>query len=291
MAPPSSSASSTFSRAVSVGRSWKNWKTIPTVRPRHRASPFSLISPISCPAKTTRPEVGRSIPVRMLSSVDLPLPEGPLIANRLCRGTANDTESRIVVDMPLLPMIFVIASACTRTSVPWACSTDLSASCIANRSSLQLVACHAPCVRSQRTARGPLSRSRRGHEFRVTKRGHGMTGVTAWSVRKPRRAASEPALLAGDACSLYPVAGVDLLDRDGEVVSHRAAAQVQRAGDRLHARSVGAERQDLLLAGRQRAGPVAERRDGELGVEDLLSGRDPTHRHGQLVGRGVLQQE
>jgi hypothetical protein len=78
MLPPSSSASSTFSRAGRVGRSWKNWKTMPTLCPRHLASWFSLIWRISWPAKTTRPEVGRSIPVRMFSSVDLPLPEGPV---------------------------------------------------------------------------------------------------------------------------------------------------------------------------------------------------------------------
>ena len=39
----SPSATPAFSRAVKVGRSWKNWNTIPTVWPRHRASRSSLI--------------------------------------------------------------------------------------------------------------------------------------------------------------------------------------------------------------------------------------------------------
>ena len=41
------------------------------------------------PAKTMRPLVGRSMPVSRLSNVDLPLPDGPLMAKRLCAGTAK----------------------------------------------------------------------------------------------------------------------------------------------------------------------------------------------------------
>src|SRR5690349_431383 len=63
------------------------------------------------------PEVGRSIPVSMFSSVDLPLPDGPLIANRLRAGTANETASRMVVWRPLLPITLEIDSARRSVSV------------------------------------------------------------------------------------------------------------------------------------------------------------------------------
>ena len=73
--PPNSSASITFSIAVSAEMSWKNWKTIPAWRPRQRASSFSLLARSSAPSKTTRPLVGLSRPVSMFSSVYFPLPE------------------------------------------------------------------------------------------------------------------------------------------------------------------------------------------------------------------------
>ena len=39
--------------------------------------------------KTTRPELGTSRPPRMLSSVDLPLPEGPMMERNCPRGTVS----------------------------------------------------------------------------------------------------------------------------------------------------------------------------------------------------------
>src|SRR5258708_17109643 len=70
---------------------------IPTCCPRQRASSFSLFARSSLPAKSTRPLSGRSIPVSMLSRVDFPLPDGPLIVKRLPAGTRKVTSSKIVV--------------------------------------------------------------------------------------------------------------------------------------------------------------------------------------------------
>ena len=72
-----SSGSIAFSSAVSVGSSWKNWKTTPTRRPRQIASSSSLISSIRRPSTVTVPADGRSMPVIMFMIVDLPLPDGP----------------------------------------------------------------------------------------------------------------------------------------------------------------------------------------------------------------------
>ncbi len=53
---------------------------IPTWRARNRASALSLRVSIRRPATVTAPEVGRSRPAMRLSSVDFPLPDGPMTA-------------------------------------------------------------------------------------------------------------------------------------------------------------------------------------------------------------------
>ncbi len=53
------------------------------------------------------------MPVRRLSSVDLPLPDGPLIAKRLGAGMVNVTSSRMVVRWIFAAMTFVRCSAST----------------------------------------------------------------------------------------------------------------------------------------------------------------------------------
>src|SRR5579884_924990 len=90
---------------------------MPTLRPRHFASLFSLILRSSWPANTTRPEVGRSMPVRILSSVDLPLPDGPLMAKRLPGGIENEIESRITARAALFAITLEMFSTRTCASV------------------------------------------------------------------------------------------------------------------------------------------------------------------------------
>ena len=67
----------------------KNWKIIPTCRRRNRAAPASLsMSTRSSPTRTA-PLVGRSIPAMRLSRVDLPLPDGPMIATASPAATSR----------------------------------------------------------------------------------------------------------------------------------------------------------------------------------------------------------
>src|SRR6516162_5324072 len=70
---------------------------MPTCSRRQCASEFSFILRSSSPAKRMRPPLGRSIPVNILRRVDLPLPEGPFMAKRLCAGTVNVISSKMVV--------------------------------------------------------------------------------------------------------------------------------------------------------------------------------------------------
>ena len=86
-----SSGSAAFSAAVRVGISWKNWKTIPMVRPRQTASCSSLIWSSRLPATVTVPAVGRSMPAMRLMMVDLPLPDGPVTATISPAAMARST--------------------------------------------------------------------------------------------------------------------------------------------------------------------------------------------------------
>jgi hypothetical protein len=63
-----------------VGSSWKNWNTMPMLRPRQTASFSSVIWSRRLPFTVTVPAVGRSMPAMRLTIVLLPLPDGPVIA-------------------------------------------------------------------------------------------------------------------------------------------------------------------------------------------------------------------
>jgi hypothetical protein len=69
-----------FSSAVSIGSRLKNWKTKPIVSRRSSVSSFSESFVMSMPSTWTLPSVGMSSPASRCMSVDLPEPEGPMIA-------------------------------------------------------------------------------------------------------------------------------------------------------------------------------------------------------------------
>ena len=60
-----------------------------------------------------RPLVGRSMPVSKLSSVDLPLPDGPLMAKSDCAGTVKVRSSRMVTVCARVAMTREICSTST----------------------------------------------------------------------------------------------------------------------------------------------------------------------------------
>ena len=73
---------------------------MPTHWPRQRARPFSLSLCTGWPSTITSPAVGRSMPVIILSRVDLPLPEGPTIATNSPAFTWRETLLRISISLP-----------------------------------------------------------------------------------------------------------------------------------------------------------------------------------------------
>jgi len=69
-----------FSRAESVGTRLKDWKTKPIRSRRSFVSALSSIALMSWSPTKTVPEVGESRPARQCMSVDLPDPDGPMMA-------------------------------------------------------------------------------------------------------------------------------------------------------------------------------------------------------------------
>jgi hypothetical protein len=82
-----------FSSAVSTGSKLKNWKTKPSLSRLSRVSSSSSSEPSATPSSATSPAVGRSSPARMCMRVDLPDPEGPMIALKRPRSNATDTPA------------------------------------------------------------------------------------------------------------------------------------------------------------------------------------------------------
>lgn len=71
-----------FSKAVSVGRRWKNWKTVPMLWRRQWASWSRSRVDSFWPASQTSPSSGGMTPLRQCRSVDLPSPDAPRRATR-----------------------------------------------------------------------------------------------------------------------------------------------------------------------------------------------------------------
>src|SRR5919205_373641 len=77
--------------AVRVGKRLKRWKTKPILRRRMSVRRASVTLVMSSPSMTMRPVVGVSRPPRRCSIVDLPHPEGPMMARYSPSSTSSDT--------------------------------------------------------------------------------------------------------------------------------------------------------------------------------------------------------
>ena len=91
-----------FSSAVRTGIRLKNWKMKPSLSRRSLVRSASSSAVISVPSSTTVPEVGRSSPARMCISVDLPEPDGPMIAVKRPRSkSTRHAVERVDGGLPL----------------------------------------------------------------------------------------------------------------------------------------------------------------------------------------------
>ena len=92
--PASSSGSTMFSSAVSIGRRLKNWKMNPMCSRRSLVRSLSPRLAMFVPSIQTSPEVGWSSPARMCMRVDLPEPDGPMTAVSSPRLTSIEQPRR-----------------------------------------------------------------------------------------------------------------------------------------------------------------------------------------------------
>ena len=86
-----------FSSTLSSSMRLKLWNTKPICPLRMPVRSFSFSSDTSWPSSQYWPEVGLSRSPRMFSSVDLPHPEGPIIATNSPSSTLNVTLSSAIV--------------------------------------------------------------------------------------------------------------------------------------------------------------------------------------------------
>jgi hypothetical protein len=100
-----------FSLAESIGRRLKAWNTNPMRSRRRRVSSFSDSRDRSTSPIHTDPEVRVSRPARQCMRVDLPEPEGPMMAVNRPAGTARLTLSRARTAVSPRPYTLVTASA------------------------------------------------------------------------------------------------------------------------------------------------------------------------------------
>jgi hypothetical protein len=82
-----------FSSAVRVGSRLNAWKTNPSLSRRRWVSRVSDSVVISVSPRKISPEVGASSPAMVWSSVDLPEPDGPMIAVNWPAAKLSETLS------------------------------------------------------------------------------------------------------------------------------------------------------------------------------------------------------
>ncbi len=92
-----------FSSALSVGSRLNDWKMKPILSRRNRVSCLSLRPVISVSPIQIRPSETVSSPARQCIRVDLPEPEGPMIAVNLPRWMSTSTASSAVTRVSPAP--------------------------------------------------------------------------------------------------------------------------------------------------------------------------------------------
>ena len=97
--PARSSGSVMFSMASSVGMRLKDWKTKPILSRRTCVSALSLSVVRSVSPMNTRPSVSVSRPATQCISVDLPEPDGPMMAVKrpVSKSTVTSSSARTSV--------------------------------------------------------------------------------------------------------------------------------------------------------------------------------------------------
>src|SRR6266550_908636 len=111
LSPASARGRRMFSAADSVGTRLNDWNTKPTRSRRSSVSCLSLSELRSTSPSRICPPVRASRPARQCSSVDLPEPDGPMIAVNCPSGNSAVTSSRATTAVSPLPYVLVACTA------------------------------------------------------------------------------------------------------------------------------------------------------------------------------------
>ena len=111
-----SAGSLMFSSAFSVGMRLKDWKMKPILSRRSRVSLRSLSFDTVTSSRVMVPSVMESKPARQCMRVDLPEPDGPMMAVNSPRPICTSTPRRACTAASPLPYILVTLVASTTTS-------------------------------------------------------------------------------------------------------------------------------------------------------------------------------
>src|SRR5579864_1312637 len=159
--PARSSGRVRFSNAVSVGTRLNCWNTNPTWSRRSTVSDLSSSVPRSVSPMKMCPAVRRSRPARQCMSVDLPDPDGPMMA--LKRACSNATVMRSSAVTAVSPRPYTLTA-----STAWAAGSAPSGR-VGTRSRGVVSGCMAPVWRLPQGGSSPLCR--------IPYSIHGMSGL------------------------------------------------------------------------------------------------------------------
>ncbi len=110
--------------AVSCGSRLNDWKTNPIRSRRTLVSTLSDCLVRSLPPSSTCPEVAVSRPARQCMSVDLPDPDGPMMAVNRPRSKPTVTPSRARTAVSPEPYTFTRSTAATAARASWPACGD-----------------------------------------------------------------------------------------------------------------------------------------------------------------------
>src|SRR5579883_1227465 len=245
--PARSSGRVMFSRALSVASRLKDWKTKPIRSRRSVVSCLSPSEPSSTPSTHTRPEVSRSSPARQCMRVDLPEPEGPMIAVNFPAGMPTVTSSRARTAVSPEPYVFTAASH--HAAFPWSpCASASGEPAPLRASRFVMTGVSFAGLRSgDRVLPGPLRGRRTPEGFAEycprSKAGSQKT-VTYYSAGPA--GAGQPRLIREDD-QLSPVAGAELDHRPAHVGLGGQRADHETLGDLLIGEALRDQRHHFAL--------------------------------------------
>src|SRR3954447_9311813 len=275
-----------FSRADRVGTRLNAWNTKPRRSRRSFVRALSDRPAISMPSMTIRPLVGRSSAAMQCMSVDLPDPEGPMIAVMRPRANSTLTPSNARTCASPSPYTLVRSTACAPATPGSGCTsvTDV----------LPVRSCATTASLAARPRRPPPDYGPRNSALVQTRRHRGrgghpadpFQGVVRQRRRRPPEGRAERAVVAPVAQP--PGRGTPVAGARGTVDGRPQGPQLALGGHELGLlggvpQHLAVAQEDQLEQGRDTAVQAPEHERVELHLEQRLGLEQRRRRAARLV--------